>query len=346
MSEFFEHIVRYSLLLRSPGDPDDEPVAGESLDVLNELTAFVKAVDLKNISAAARELNLSAAAASHRILQLEQQLGVRLLNRTSRSLQPTEAGLRFYEHAREVLESVERAKSSMAEMSGVPTGTIRVTAPLGFGRRHLAPLVSDFQSLHPMVDVRLRLSDHVIDLFSESVDVAVRMAPLADSSLVVRKIADCRRVLCASPAYLESRGRPETPEDLLGHNCLLLRYPGSTQSRWTVQTPQGPIVLPVTGRLDADDGDVLTEWALQGAGVAMKPYWEVAEHLGSGELEEVLPAFPPESVTLALLYPHKHLLPTRIRLFGDFLVERTRLQLERAPGAARTASSTGDRAAA
>ena len=299
--------------------------------MLNELTVFVRAVDLKNISAAGRHLNLSPAAASHRILQLEQQLGVRLLNRTSRSLQPTEAGARFYEHACEVLDAVERAKSSVAELSGVPAGTIRVTAPLGFGRRHLAPLVADFQALYPKVDVRLRLSDHVIDLFSESVDVAVRMAPLADSSLVVRKIADCRRVLCASPAYLKRFGRLEALEDLLSHNCLILRYPGSTQNRWTFQTPAGPTSLPVAGRLDADDGDVLTEWALQGAGVALKPFWEVAHHFRSGELVDVLPDHPPESVSLTLLYPHKHLLPSRIRLFGDFLVERTRLQLERPP---------------
>jgi DNA-binding transcriptional LysR family regulator len=297
--------------------------------VLNELLVFVRAVDLKNISAAGRELNLSAAAASHRILQLEQQLGVRLLNRTSRSLQPTEAGVRFYEHAREVLESVERARSSMAELSGVPTGSIRVTAPLGFGRRHLAPLVSDFQRLHPKVDVRLRLSDHVIDLFSESVDVAVRMAPLSDSSLVVRKIADCPRVLCASPEYLTRYGRPQRPDDLLGHNCLLLRYPGSSQIRWTLQSTAGPVTVAVTGRLDADDGDVLTEWALQGAGIALKPFWEVADHLGRGDLVEVLPDHPPESVSLALLYHHKQLLPTRIRLFGEFLVERTRLVLQR-----------------
>ena len=297
--------------------------------MLNEIQVFVKAVELKSISAAGRSLRLSAAAASHRILQLEEQLGVRLLNRTTRSLQPTEAGMTFYEHALEVLAAVERAENSMATASGVPAGSLRVTAPLGFGRKFLAPLVSEFHALHPRLEIRLRLSDHVIDLLSESVDVAVRMAVLPDSSLVVRKIADCPRVLCASPAYLEANGRPQTPDDLLQHNCLLLRYPGSTQARWTLDTPAGSTVVPVSGRFDADDGDVLTEWALQGAGIALKPYWEVAEHLSRGELEVVLPEYPPEAVSLTLLYPNKHLLPARVRLFADFLVERTRLLIPR-----------------
>jgi DNA-binding transcriptional LysR family regulator len=297
--------------------------------MLNELTVFVRAVELKSISAAARSLRLSAAAASHRILQLEEQVGVRLLNRTTRSLQPTEAGLIFYEHALEVLEAVMRAENSMATCSGIPSGTLRVTAPLGFGRRFLAPLVSEFHARYPKLEIRLRLSDHVIDLLSESVDVAVRMAVLPDSSLVVRKIADCPRVLVASPAYLEKHGRPKTPDDLLQHNCLLLRFPGSTQSRWTVETPTGPQIVSVSGKFDADDGDVLTEWALSGDGIALKPYWEVADHLRNGHLEAVMPNFPPEAVSLTLLYPNKNLLPARVRVFADFLVEKTRLLIER-----------------
>jgi len=252
-----------------------------------------------------------------------------LLNRTTRSLQPTEAGLIFYEHALEVLEAVMRAENSMATCSGIPSGTLRVTAPLGFGRRFLAPLVSEFHARYPKLEIRLRLSDHVIDLLSESVDVAVRMAVLPDSSLVVRKIADCPRVLVASPAYLEKHGRPKTPDDLLQHNCLLLRFPGSTQSRWTVETPTGPQIVSVSGKFDADDGDVLTEWALSGDGIALKPYWEVADHLRNGHLEAVMPNFPPEAVSLTLLYPNKNLLPARVRVFADFLVEKTRLLIER-----------------
>jgi len=295
------------------------------------MKVFVRAVELKSISAAARNLRLSAAAASHRILQLEEHVGVRLLNRTTRSLQPTEAGCIFYEHALNVLEAVERAESSMAMASGVPTGQLRVAAPLGFGRRILAPLVSEFHALHPKVEMRLRLSDHAVDILSESVDVAIRMSALPDSSFISRKLADCPRVLCAAPAYLERHGAPQRPEDLLNHNCLLLRFPGSTEFRWTLDTPDGPQTLPVSGKFDADDGDVLTEWTLEGEGIMLKPYWEVADYLREGRLQVVLPEFPPEPVSLVMLYPHRHLLPAKVRVFADFLIEKSRLLIPRPP---------------
>lgn len=307
--------------------------------MLNELKVFVRAVELKSISAAARNLRLSAAAASHRILQLEEQVGVRLLNRTTRSLQPTEAGCIFYEHALNVLEAVERAESSMAMASGVPTGSLRVAAPLGFGRRILAPLVQEFHELHPKVEVRLRLSDHAVDLLSESVDVAIRMSALPDSSFIVRKLADCPRVLVASPSYIAKHGAPQRPEDLLQHNCLLLRFPGSTDFRWTLNTPDGPSTLPVSGKFDADDGDVLTEWTLEGAGIMLKPYWEVADHLESGRLQVVLPDHPPEPVSLVMLYPHRHLLPAKVRVFADFLIEKSRLLIPRPPQAEAKAAA-------
>ncbi len=299
--------------------------------MLNELNVFVKAVELKSISAAGRHLRLSAAAASHRIQQLEEQVGARLLNRTTRNLQPTEAGRIFYEHALGVLDAVEKAKSSMATASGVPTGSLRVAAPLGFGRRLLAPLVSQFNAQCPKVEVRLRLSDHTVDLLAEGVDIAVRMSVMQDSSLIARKLADCPRVLCAAPSYLEKHGRPETPEDLAAHNCLLLRFPGMTESRWTLNGPAGPVTVPVSGRFDADDGDVVTEWALQGDGIAIKPYWEVAEHLRRGHLQTVLPGYPPEPLTLVLLYPHRHFLPAKVRAFADFLIDKTKVLIE-APG--------------
>ncbi len=289
--------------------------------MIDELKIFMRAVDLRSISAAARSLRLSPAAASHRILQLENRVGARLLNRTTRSLQPTEEGNIFYEHAVEVLAAVERAESRMASTSGSPTGALRVTAPLGFGRRVLAPLVAEFNARFPKVQVRLRLSDHLIDLLSEAVDIAIRMAVPSDSSFIVRKLADCPRILCAAPEYLRRHGRPTEPEDLLQHNCLLLRFPGSKQFRWQLTGRDEPIVLPVSGSFDADDGDVLTEWALQGTGIVMKPYWEVAAHLRSGALEPVLADYPPLPVNLVMLYPHRQLVSAKVKSFVDFMMQ-------------------------
>ena len=141
------------------------------------------------------------------------------------------------------------------------------------------------------------------------------------SSLITRKIADCPRLLCASPAYLDEHGAPAAPEELLEHRCLLLRFPGSQQFRWTLRTPDGPVTLPVGGAIDADDGDVLTEWALMGQGIVMKPLWEVAAHLREGRLRPVLLDHPPEPAVLAVLYPHRRLLPARVKSFADFMVE-------------------------
>jgi DNA-binding transcriptional LysR family regulator len=289
--------------------------------LLENIRVFVRVVELGSLSAAGRHLRLSPAVVSHRLQQLEQHLGTRLLNRTTRQVQPTEHGTLYYVACQEVLAALDHAESVIADAGGTPRGSLRVTAPLGFGRRVLAPLLPLFQAQYPQVAVRLRLSDHLIDLLQEGVDAAIRMAVLSDSSLIARKIADCPRLLCAAPAYLEAHGRPTTPEDLLDHRCLLLRFAGSQQFRWTLATPDGPLTLPVKGTLDADDGDVLTEWALLGEGIALKPLWEVAHHLRMGRLEPVLPDYPPEPAVLAVLYPHRRLLPAKIKAFADFMVE-------------------------
>jgi DNA-binding transcriptional LysR family regulator len=295
--------------------------------LLENMRTFVRVVEMGNLSAAGRSLRMSPAVVSHRIQQLEQHLGVRLLNRTTRQLQPTEHGHIFYRDSLEVLDAVERAQTNLASASGVPSGSLRVTAPLGFGRRVLGPMIPKFREAFPLVDVRLRLSDHLIDLLHEAVDVAIRMAVLRDSTFVVRKIADCPRVLCATPSYLEAAGEPEHPEDLQAHNCLLLRFPGSQQYQWTLMAPEGPSKVSVTGCFDADYGDVLTDWLLAGHGIAMKPIWEIAEHLKSGALKIVLADYPPEPAVLAVLYPHRNLLPAKARAFADFVVTETRAAL-------------------
>jgi DNA-binding transcriptional LysR family regulator len=289
--------------------------------LLENMQVFARVVELGSLSAAGRHLRLSPAVVSHRLQQLEGHLGVRLLNRTTRQVQPTEQGAAFYEACQDVLTAVTHAESVAADTGGTPRGNLRVTAPLGFGRRVLAPLIPPFIGRHPQLDVRLRLSDHLLDLVREAVDVAIRLAVLPDSSLIARKIADCPRLLCAAPTYLAARGAPARPENLVDHECLLLRFPGSQQFRWHLRTVDGLEPFAVGGRMDADDGDVLTEWALLGQGIVLKAAFEVADHLRAGRLVPVLPAFPPEPVTLAVVYPHRKLLPAKVKVFADFMVE-------------------------
>ncbi len=290
--------------------------------LLENIKVFVRVVELGSFSAAGRNMRLSPAVVSHRIQQLEGHVGVRLLNRTTRQVQPTEQGMLYYEACLEVQRAVEQAETSVAGAGAAPRGTLKVTAPLVFGRRILAPLIPEFQAATPNVEVQLRMSEHLLDLIKEGVDAAVRLSVPMDSSLVIRKIADCRRVICASPAYLAAHGEPATPDDLKDHNCLLLRFSGSRQFRWTLNSPKGQVTLNVGGRLDADDSDVLTHWAVAGQGIVMKPVWEVADHLRAGRLTPILTNFPPESLTLGVLYPHRRLLPANVRAFADFLVER------------------------
>jgi len=267
-------------------------------------------------------LRLSPAVVSHRIQQLEGHVGIRLLNRTTRQVQPTEQGMLYYEACLEVMRAVEQAETSVAGAGAAPRGTLKVTAPLVFGRRILAPLIPEFQTIVPNVEVQVRMSDHLLDLIKEGVDAAVRLSVPADSSLVIRKIADCPRVLCAAPSYLEAHGEPATPDELRNHNCLLLRFSGSKQFRWTLNSPKGPVTLNVGGRMDADDSDVLTQWAVAGHGIVLKPVWEVSEDLREGRLKPLLAGFPPEPLTLGVLYPHRRLLPAKVRAFADFLVDR------------------------
>lgn len=253
---------------------------------------------------------------------LEAHLGVRLLNRTTRRVQPTEQGMAFYNACQDVISSLEFAESVVADAGGAPQGTLRVTAPLGMGRRILGPLVPEFHDSYPQIDIQLRLSDHLLDLLAESVDVAVRMGVMPDSALIARKIMDCERILCAAPAYMEAKGTPATPDDLLTHECLLLRFPGSQQYRWTLHSKAGPTTVPVSGSFDADDGDVLTLWAVMGRGIVMKPVWEVADYLRDGRLRPVLLDYAPEPAVLSVLYPHRQLLAAKVKAFADFAIER------------------------
>lgn len=285
--------------------------------IVENIRVFMRAVESGSFSEAGRALRMSSAVASYRIRVLEEHLGCRLLTRTTRRMNLTEAGRIFYERCIDVIEALDRAEASVADRGGSPRGALKLTAPLGLGRKVIAPIIGSYRATHPETEVRLRLSDHLLDLVQEAVDVALRMAKLEDSTFTQRKIADVRRVICAAPAYLDRRGRPTTPDDLLGHECLLLRYPGSQQFRWTLVSGRTTETVPVTGPVDADDGDILTDWALEGQGLVLKPLFEVARHIAGGRLEIVMPDHPPESVAVSVLYPSRKMIPRRMRDLVD-----------------------------
>jgi DNA-binding transcriptional LysR family regulator len=291
---------------------------------LDNIAVFVRVVELGNLSAAGRDMRISPAVASNRIKELEKHLGVRLFNRTTRQLMPTEHGTVFYAGAKQVLDSISEAEAAVSALSGQPRGTIKVTAPLGLGRRLIASGIPDFRDRYPDIEVRLRLSDHNVDIMKEGIDVAFRLGVIEDSSLRMRGIMECERVLVAAPAYLEAHGEPADPHELLAkkHDCLMLRYPGSREFFWMLQMPDGPRKFELHGPFDSDDGDVLTGWALAGRGIINKPRFEVEPYLRDGRLKVILPQTPPTPVQFAAVYPHKKLQDPKVRLLLDFMAER------------------------
>lgn len=291
---------------------------------LDNIAVFVRVVELGNLSAAGRDMRISPAVASNRIKELEKHLGVRLFNRTTRQLMPTEHGTVFYTGAKQVLEAIVEAEAAVSALSGQPRGSIRVTAPLGLGRRLIASGIPDFRDKYPDIEVRLRLSDHNVDILKEGIDVAFRLGVIEDSSLRMRGIMECERVLVAAPKYLEARGEPTAPEELVSkkHDCLMLRFPGSKEYFWTLRTPDGPTKFEVHGPFDSDDGDVITGWALAGRGIINKPRFEVEPFIRDQRLKIILADTPPTPVQFAAVYPHKKFQDPKVRLLLDFMAER------------------------
>lgn len=294
------------------------------MSYLDNIRTFVRVYELGSMSAAGRDLRISPAVTSARISQLESHLNVRLFQRTTRNLTPTEQGKAFYSGACTVLESVEEAEARVVNLTEKPRGSLYVAAPLGVGRRLIAPNVPAFLADYPEVSLRLRLTDRTVDLTTEGLDLAFFLGQPEDSNLRIRGITDCQRVLVAAPSYLAKHGVPASGDDLLGgrHNCLNLRFPGANEFQWRLQTPDGPRRFAVSGRYECDDGDVLTDWALSGEGIAMKPVFEIADHLVAGRLVPVAEATPPTPVQMACLFTHRRHQDPKTRLFMDFMTDR------------------------
>lgn len=294
------------------------------MSYLDNIRTFVRVYELGSMSAAGRDLRISPAVTSSRISQLEEHLSVRLFQRTTRSLAPTEQGKAFYGGACEILESVENAEAQVVNITENPKGALYVAAPLGVGRRLIAPQVPLFLKEYPEVLVRLRLTDRKVDLTTEGLDLSFFLGQPEDSNLRIRKIADVERVLVASPQYIETHGKPASGDELTAgkHECLNLRYPGATEFQWRLVTAEGPRKFRVAGRYESDDGDVLTDWALGGHGIAMKPVFEVADHLKAGRLVTVAETTPPEPIQMACLFTHRRGQDPKTRLFMEFIIDK------------------------
>jgi DNA-binding transcriptional LysR family regulator len=289
-------------------------------DALQEMAVFAKVVAAGSLSAAARELGSSPAVVSRRLAALESRLGVRLVNRTTRSLNLTVEGSRYYEACTRVLGDIEEADAEVAAGRVEPQGALKVALPASFGHQHVAPLVPAFAARYPKVQLALSLSDRNVNVMDEGFDLAVCIADLRDSSLAARKLAPNRRVVCASPAYLAAHGTPRAPEDLAKHNCLVTR---EFAGNWEYKTRDGRSAsVRVQGRYSCDNWEVLRQWALAGLGIALKSTWDVYRELQDGSLVPLLPDYVFHSdVAIYAVYPHRRFLPAKTRVFIDFLAE-------------------------
>jgi DNA-binding transcriptional LysR family regulator len=292
------------------------------MNPLREIETFVHVAQRGSLSAAARALDLSPAMIGRRIDALEARLGVRLLTRTTRSLTLTAEGTAFLEDCQRIIEDLASAEANVSRGSMSASGQLRITAPAGFGRRHVAPAVAAFLGRHPDVDVSLDLSDRIADLANENIDCAIRVGELTDSRLVRVHLADNRRLVVASPAYLQRRGTPTHPDELPQHDALTLGDTGGQARGWSFVVAGELRSYKPRGRFDCNDGAVLHEWALAGRGLAWRSLWEVGDDLAAGRLVEVLPDFaaPPNGI-YALFLERRHL-PLRTRLFVEFLKQR------------------------
>ncbi|WP_262254930.1 LysR family transcriptional regulator [Serratia proteamaculans] len=290
----------------------------------DDLAVFLCVVDHHSFSAAARALQITPKTVSKQIARLEGALETTLFERNTRNLRITDEGRAIAERARIALSILDEVKELARGSSQELTGNIRLTAPAPFGRKFVAPAITDFCRLHPRIGFDLRLSDQIQDLYSGDLDLAIRMGELADSRLLARRVADNRRILVASPAFIESHGNPARPEELVCYNCLVFGYPGLLQNTWPLRKGQRDKSVAIGGSLSSDNGDVLHEWCLAGLGISLRETWDIHKELRSGQLVRVLPDWEGVPSKISLVRARREPVPQRLSAFCEFLLERWR----------------------
>jgi DNA-binding transcriptional LysR family regulator len=288
------------------------------LTTISDFDIFARVARTGNMSAAGREMGVSPAVVSKRISLLEERLGARLFQRTTRQLTLTETGEGYFKRVLDILNLVAEADDFVSRRNTTPRGHLRVTVPTTFARLHLSPYLPRFFERYPEIHIDMQVTDRFVDIIRDGFDVALRIGELPDSSLVARKLAVDRRVICAAPTYLESAGEPQTIGDLEKHNCLS----ASAQDVWRLEGPDGPSNVRIKGNLRSNSGDVLREAVISGLGLGLRSVWEIAADLKNGSLVQVLPQYRGSThLAIYAVYPSRDFMPAKVNAFIDFLAE-------------------------
>jgi LysR family transcriptional regulator, transcriptional activator for dmlA len=276
-----------------------------------------------SLSAAARELGITTPAVSKHLALMESRVGIALVNRTTRRMSLTQEGELYLEHARRILSDIDDMDQLLGASRATPKGLLRVNATLGFGRSHMAPLISRFVRKYPQVEVQLQLSVNPPPLTDDSFDVCIRFGPPPEARVIARHIAPNRRLLCAAPAYLAKHGTPKVPNDLTKHNCIGIRQGEEAYGVWRLASGRGrnaaSEAVKTRGNLTTNDGEIAVRWALDGHGILMRAEWDIERHLKSGRLVQVLPQYYTPDADIHAVYPQRHQLAARVRAFVDFV---------------------------
>jgi DNA-binding transcriptional LysR family regulator len=288
------------------------------MDHFKQISTFVDVAAKGSLSAAARAEGIAPAMIGRRLDALEERLGVKLLQRTTRKIALTHEGMAYLEDCQRILAELAEAEAAVSERSAHASGHLLISAPAGFGRQHVAPLLPSFLAEHRDLTLTLSLNDRVVDLIGEGIDVAIRIASLSDSNLIGVKLADNKRVVVASPAYLKRYGTPRALDELARHNCLAISSDGS-QRGWTFRQNGKNVTLKVAGNMVCNDGEVLHDWAVNGKGLAWRSMWEVGSEIESGKLQTVLDDFAAPGNDIYAVFAQRRHLPLRIRALVEFL---------------------------
>ena len=292
------------------------------MDVMSSMAVFRRVVEAKNFSAVARETNMSQSTVSKHIASLEERLGTKLLNRSTRSLKLTEAGKEYYHHCIRILNDFQEAEASIGKGKIKPTGTLRISTSAAFGRTCMLPYLGEFFKTYPDINLDLVFDDDYVDLVKHGIDLAIRLGPLADSTLIARKIGTSPRIVVASTEYLVKNGRPKKPADLIKHNCLLYTLQKAPDLWYFNSAQEGDESVRVSGRLKASSPDAICDAAIEGLGIAVLCEWYARKYINDGRLNAILQDYHPTAYDINAVYPERKFVPQKVKRMIEFLAKQ------------------------